>query len=252
MVAEAHVAEPMLPLAMFRDRSFTGIQLTAFAISASLFSIFVYLTFYLQQVLHLTPIEAGASWMPATTVSFLVAGATASLVTRIDPKILLTFGLALVAVGLAVGVIADEHSSWLVLLPAQVVSMIGCGLFNPVMSGLVLRESPAGQEALSAGINDAARQTGIALGVAVLGALVPTGAILGQHGAHEYVTGMHHALWLSAAVAAAGVAAGWLLIRRSPVVAGAAAATAGEEVESGWDEREQHHDDYRVVDPALV
>src|SRR5262249_32948793 len=157
------------------DRSFTGIQISAFAMSASLFAIFMYLTLYLQGVLHMSPIEAGLAWVPSTTANFLVAGATASLVTKIDLKVLLTVGLSLVAVGLALGVTADEHSSWLTLLPAQIVSMIGCGLFNPVMSGLVLRESPAGQEALAAGINDASRQTGIALGVAVLGAFIPTG-----------------------------------------------------------------------------
>jgi EmrB/QacA subfamily drug resistance transporter len=252
LVAETRVAEPMVPLAMFRQHSFTGIQLAAFAISASLFSIFVYLTFYLQQVLHLTPIEAGASWMPATTISFLVAGSTGSLVTRIDPKTLLLGGLALVGIGMALALSVDEHSSWAALLPAQIVSMIGCGLFNPVMSGLVLRESPAGQEALSAGINDAARQTGIALGVAVLGALVPSGVILGRNSAHEYVTGMHHALALCVVIAVAGVVAGWFLIRSSAVVAGPAAPSTHEVVHEGRDERAEHCDDHYVVDPALV
>jgi MFS family permease len=203
-------------------------------------------------VLHLTPIEAGASWMPATTISFLVAGSTGSLVTRIDPKTLLLGGLALVGIGMALALSVDEHSSWAALLPAQIVSMIGCGLFNPVMSGLVLRESPAGQEALSAGINDAARQTGIALGVAVLGALVPSGVILGRNGAHEYVTGMHYALALCVVIAAAGVVAGWFLIRRSAVVAGPAAPSTHEVVHEGRDERAEHCDDDYVVDPALV
>ncbi|HEY2271344.1 MAG TPA: MFS transporter [Jatrophihabitantaceae bacterium] len=220
VVSQMRIAEPMLPPRMFADRSFSGIQIAAFAISSSLFAIFVYLTFYLQNVLHLTPIEAGASWMPATTVNFLVAGATASVLKRIDQKTVLIVGLAFVAVGLGLGLMADEHSSWWMLLPAQVVSMIGCGLFNPVMSGLVLRESPAGQEALAAGINDASRQTGIALGVALLGALVPTGMVVDGH---AYVVGMHHALWLAAGIAAAGVIAGWVLIRRTAPDAGATA-----------------------------
>jgi MFS family permease len=262
LIAETRVREPMLPLRMFADRSFTGIQLCAFAISASLFAVFLYLTVYLQGVLHLSPIEAGLAWIPSTTISFVVAGATGSLVTRVDPKVLLTFGLALVAIGLALGLAADEHSSWLSLLPAQIVAMIGCGLFNPVMSGLVLRESPAGQEALAAGINDAARQTGIALGVAVLGALVPTGSLAGSAGAHDYVAGLHNALWLSTAIAAAGVLAGWLLIRPASVDVsravrrrarrGVAPTPAVQEVDAGGQQRQQHHDDHRVVDPALV
>jgi EmrB/QacA subfamily drug resistance transporter len=247
LVTETVVREPMVPLRMFADRSFTGIQLCAFAISASLFAIFLYLTFYLQNVLHLSPIEAGLAWIPATTLNFLVAGASGSLVTRIDPKTLLLVGLTLVAFGLAFGLTVDEHSSWMALLPAELISMIGCGLFNPVMSGLVLRESPPGQEALSAGINDAARQTGIALGVAVLGALIPLGASDG----HAYVAGLHNALWLATGVAAAGVVAGWVLIRPS-VPHRSAAPARPQVVDDGRRQRDEHHRDHEVVDPALV
>ena len=56
---EARVAEPMLPLRLFRNRSFTGAQVAAFAISASFFAIFLYTTLYLQQILGLSAIEAG-------------------------------------------------------------------------------------------------------------------------------------------------------------------------------------------------
>jgi EmrB/QacA subfamily drug resistance transporter len=250
IVAELLVNEPMVPLRMFADRSFTGIQISAFAISASYFAMFVYLTFYLQGVLHLSPIQSGLAYVPGTVLMFFTAAATAGL-TRFDPRVLLTVGLGLVTIGLVSGLVANEHSSWIALLPAQIIGLIGCGLFNPVMSGLVLRESPAGQEALAAGINDAARQTGIALGVAVLGALVPTGAMVGHAGAHDFVAGLHHALWLAAAIAAAGVVAGWVLIRPASVSDGAGPASA-QVMEPRWDERENDDRDHEVVDPALV
>jgi EmrB/QacA subfamily drug resistance transporter len=251
IAAELRVAEPMVPLRMFADRSFSGIQITAFAISASFFAMFVYLTFYLQGVLHLSPIQSGLAYVPGTVLMFFTAAATAGL-TRFDPRLLLTIGLSLVAVGLVTGLIADEHSSWMALLPAQIIGLIGCGLFNPVMSGLVLRESPPGQEALAAGINDAARQTGIALGVAVLGAFVPTGAMVGQAGAHEFVNGLHNALWLAAAIAAVGVVAGWVLIRPATSVSDVGVAAPAEVMQEGRCEREHDHRDHEVVDPALV
>jgi EmrB/QacA subfamily drug resistance transporter len=215
VVAESRITEPMLPLGLFKDRTFTGIQLAAFGISSSLFAIFVYLTFYLQGVAHLSPIESGLAYVPGTALSFVVAAASASMVTRVDSRLLLTVGLLFVAAGMAFGFLLHADSSWTALLPAELVSMFGCGIVNPVLSGLVLSASPRGQEALAVGVNDAARQAGIALGVAVLGAMIPSRALAGGHGEAAYVTGLHHAAWVATGVALFGALAAWVLIRPS-------------------------------------
>src|ERR671936_1615106 len=70
---ERRVAEPMLPLGLFRRRAFTGVQLAAFAVSGSLFALFLYLTLYLQNFLGYSPIDAGVRYLPITLASFLVA-----------------------------------------------------------------------------------------------------------------------------------------------------------------------------------
>ena len=75
VAVEARVAEPMLPLRLFRDRSFTGAQIAAFAISASFFAIFLYTTLYLQQILGLSAIEAGLAYLPGTITMLFVSGA---------------------------------------------------------------------------------------------------------------------------------------------------------------------------------
>ncbi len=144
LAVEARIAEPMLPLKLFSNRSFTGIQLAAVGISSSLFAIFVYLTFYFQGVTHLSPIESGLAYLPGTVLSFVVAGASASFVTKIDSRVLLTAGLGLVAVGMALGLLVTADSSWTALLPSELVAMFGCGIVNPVLSGLVLSTSPEG------------------------------------------------------------------------------------------------------------
>ena len=214
VVAEAKVREPMLPLRMFADRTFAGIQIAAFGISSSLFAIFVYLTFFLQGVAHLSPIEAGLAYLPGTFLSFVVAAASSAYVTRVDSRLLLTVGLALVAIGMGLGALLAADSSWTALLPAELVSMVGCGIVNPVLSGLVLSEAPAGQEALAVGVNDTARDAGIALGVAVLGALIPSKKLLTGDTA-AYVTGLHHATWVAAAVAGLSAVLTWVLVRPS-------------------------------------
>ena len=75
---ESRVKEPMLPLKLFRNPSFTGAQIAAAAISATFFAVFLYMTLYLQQVLGMSPIEAGLAYLPATVVIFFVSGATST------------------------------------------------------------------------------------------------------------------------------------------------------------------------------
>ena len=98
---ESRVKEPMLPLELFRIKEFTGAQVAAFAISASFFAIFLYMTLYLQQILGLSPIKAGLVYLPATVLIFFVSGASASLLEKVSAGVLIVAGLALVAVGLA-------------------------------------------------------------------------------------------------------------------------------------------------------
>lgn len=214
VVVEARTGEPMMPLTMFRNRVFTGTQIAAFAISASLFAVFLYMTLYLQGVLGLSPIAAGAAYLPGTVIMFLVSGATAGLLNRIQARTALPASLMVVGAGLALMTMTGEHSTWLAVLPGFVLACIGTGVFNPVMSGLVLAHSADSRHGLATGINDSFRQTGIAVGIAGLGALVPAGSAFGAHPA-AYVSGLHHALWVACATAITGSAIAAVLLTRT-------------------------------------
>ena len=109
---EARVKEPMLPLKLFRNPSFTGAQIAAAAISATFFAVFLYTTLYLQQVLGMSPIEAGLAYLPATVVIFFVSGATANLGEKVSPWLMVGGGLFLVAVGMGLMTLAGAESSW--------------------------------------------------------------------------------------------------------------------------------------------
>jgi EmrB/QacA subfamily drug resistance transporter len=204
---ESRVKEPMLPLGLFRIKEFTGAQVAAFSISASFFAIFLYMTLYLQQILGLSPIKAGLVYLPATMLIFLVSGASASLLEKVSAGVLIVAGLALVAVGLALGVLASATSSWAMLLPALMVGGLGTGLFNPAVSAVALGSAPQEQSGLAAGVNDTFRQAGIAVGVALFGALIPGSAALGQGTAESFVDGLHTALIVGAVLAAIGAIA---------------------------------------------
>jgi EmrB/QacA subfamily drug resistance transporter len=209
---EQRVKEPMLPLGLFRNKEFSGAQIAAFAISASFFALFFYTTLYLQQILHLSAIEAGLVYLPATVLIFFVSGASAKLLERVSAGALIAVGLALVAVGLGFGLLAQATSSWLALLPMLLVGGLGTGLFNPAVSAVALGSAPPEQSGLAAGVNDTFRQAGIAVGIALYGAMIPAAAALGQGSAESFVGGMHRALIVAAALAGVGAIASARLI----------------------------------------
>ena len=90
----------MLDLALFRRPAFTGASIVAFAVSASLFSMFLYLTLYVQDVLDYSPLQAGLRFLPMTLLSFFVAPIAGRLSVRMPVRLLLGSGLVLVSVGL--------------------------------------------------------------------------------------------------------------------------------------------------------
>jgi EmrB/QacA subfamily drug resistance transporter len=209
---EARVKEPMLPLGLFKIKEFSGAQVAAFAISASFFALFFYTTLYLQQILHLSAIKAGLVYLPATALIFVVSGASAKLLEKVSAGALIAVGLALVAVGLGLGLLATATSSWVMLLPSLLVAGLGTGLFNPAVSAVALGSAPPEQSGLAAGVNDTFRQAGIAVGVALFGALIPAEVALGGGSAESFVDGMHKALIVGAVLAAIGAIASARLI----------------------------------------
>jgi EmrB/QacA subfamily drug resistance transporter len=214
VLVELRVRNPMLPLRLFRDGSFTGAQIAAFAISASFFAVFLYVTLYLQQILGLSAIEAGLVYLPGTLIMLVVSGATAQLGARVPARTMIGVGLGLVAIGMALFTLAGPDSSWWIVLPGEIVALIGTGLFNPAVTNVALSSVPVEQSGVAAGVNDTFRQAGIAVGVAALGALIPAEAALGGGSAASYVDGMQEALLAGAGLAAVGGLAAALLISK--------------------------------------
>jgi hypothetical protein len=177
----------------------------------------------------MSPIQTGLVYLPGTFLVFVVSGMTAQLGARFSAAKIASVGLALVGAGLAGMLVLGVDSSWTALLPGLLVTSVGTGLFNPTGSALALRALPDEQSGLAAGANDTFRQTGVAVGIAALGTLVPAGAALGGD-PQAYVDGLHHALIAGAALALVGaVATAWLLVPAgSPAAAEAEAEVATE------------------------
>jgi EmrB/QacA subfamily drug resistance transporter len=170
-VIERRVSEPMLPLGLFRGRAFTGVQLAAFAVSSSLFALFLYLTLYLQNYLGYSPLQAGLRYLPITVASFIVAPIAGAMLGRVQARVLMAIGLLGTGVGLLLMSGLQPGSGWIALLPGFLVAGIGVGLLNPVIADVALSVVPTERSGMASGINDTFRQVGIAVGVAAWGAI---------------------------------------------------------------------------------
>jgi EmrB/QacA subfamily drug resistance transporter len=168
---ERRSTHPMLPLELFRNRAFTGVQIAAFAISASLFALFLYLTLYLQQYLGNSPLGAGERYLPLSVVTFVVAGLSAAWVSRVAARAQLGAGLVLAGLGLILMSGLRASDGWTALLPGLIVAGVGVGIVNTVIADVALSVVPKERSGMAAGINDTFRQVGIAVGVAAWGAL---------------------------------------------------------------------------------
>src|SRR3954469_12241021 len=142
VLIERRSKDPMLPLELFRNRSFTGVQIAAFAISSTLFALFLYLTLYLQGFLGNTPLDAGLKYPPVSVTVFFVSGAAASLVPRVPARVLMSAGLALVGLGLLLMGGREASDSWNALLPGFIVTGAGAGLVNVVIADVALSVVP--------------------------------------------------------------------------------------------------------------
>jgi EmrB/QacA subfamily drug resistance transporter len=172
VVVERRSPDPMFDLTLFRKPSFTGAAIVGFTLSASQFSLFLYITLYLQNVLGYSPLEAGLRFLPLTLVSFFVAPAAGRVAGRLVPiRVLLGTGMALVGIGLVLMSGLDAHSGWTHLLPGFICSGIGVGMINPPLATTQVGVVPPQRSGMASGIGNTFRQVGISTGIAGLGAI---------------------------------------------------------------------------------
>jgi EmrB/QacA subfamily drug resistance transporter len=171
VVAERRQRRPMFDLTLMRKPAFAGASIAAFALSASMFSMFLYLTLYIQNALGYSPLEAGLRFLPATLLSFGVAPIAGKLSANVPARVLIGAGLVLVGVGLLLMTGLDARSGWTALLPGFIVGGAGIGMVNPPLASTAIGVVPPARSGMASGINSTFRQVGIATGIAGLGAL---------------------------------------------------------------------------------
>jgi len=212
LAVERRAESPMMPLALFAVRQFSAANAVTFVVYAALGGVFFLLVAFLQVSLGYSPIAAGAASLPVTALMLLFSARSGALAQRIGPRIPLTVGPLIVAVGLLLMTRIDRGDGYVAtVLPAVLVFGIGLTLVVAPVTATVLAAADARRSGIASGINNAIARVAGLLAVAVLPLI---GGIAGEdfYDPAAMQDGFHTAMVAAAALAAAGGAIAWLTI----------------------------------------
>jgi EmrB/QacA subfamily drug resistance transporter len=237
--------QPLLPPRVVLNRNRGGAYLTMLIAASGMFGIFLFLTYYLQQTLHFSPVTTGVAYLPM--IGCMLVGTQVSnivLMPRIGPRPLIISGMLVAAAGQALLTRIGLHSSYAIdVLPSLLLIGIGLGsVFGPVMNSATFGVPPHDAGVASATVNTG-QQLGGSIGTSLLNSIFatataayvaahigpatlvhgrPSPLLIGQAAIHGYVTGF----WVSAAIFAGGAIAGGTIMRWGPLTRQAGTQTA--------------------------
>lgn len=169
---QSRIAQPLLPLVLFRVPNFSIALLSAIAISLAYYGLIFVMSLYLQQFAGYTPLQAGLAYVPLT-LAFIAANLLSGrLLARYGVRVAIVSGLLLCALGFAWLGRLGQGDSYVWILPAFLAIPAGMGLAMPATTTMILAGVDRSQSGTAAAVLSAVRQTGAALGVALCGWLL--------------------------------------------------------------------------------
>jgi EmrB/QacA subfamily drug resistance transporter len=169
IVAEKRSPNPMLPLDIFRSRQFSAANLVTFVVYAALGGFFFLMVAFLQISMGYTPIESGAATLPVTAMMLAFSARAGALAQRIGPRIPLTIGPLVIAVGFLLMAQIDPGDSYVTaVLPPILIFSAGLTLVVAPVTATVLAAADSRHAGIASGINNAVARIGGLLAVALL------------------------------------------------------------------------------------
>ncbi len=216
VVVERRAAHPMVPLAIFRSRQFSGANGATLFVYAAIGATTFFLVVYLQTGLGYSPLQAGASLLPITFLMLLFSARSGAVAQRIGPRIPMTVGPVVVAAGVALLTRVQPGVSYVAgVLPGALVLGLGLVITVAPLTAAVLAAVDDHHAGIGSAINNAVARIGSLLAVAVLPAAA---GIATAGGAVDIAAGYQRAMLLAAALATAGGVISFLTVRRSTPV----------------------------------
>ena len=219
---ENHASEPLMRFGILRTRTVLGANVAGFILGTALFSMFLMLTLYMQQVLGYSAMKTGVAYLAVAGTSIIWANVAAALVNKVGVRPLIASGMAILAVGLLLFTQVSVGGSYAAdLLPGFLIIAFGMALcFVPISIAALagVKEAEAG---IASGLINTSQQVGGAVGIALLSTIaitrtdneVAAGTALPQ----AMTSGFQLAFWVGAGIALAGVVAALALIRQEEI-----------------------------------
>ena len=222
-----------MSFSIFRIKTVTGANVAGFILGTALFSMFLMLTLYMQQVLGYSALKSGFAYLAVAGTSIFWATLASQLVTRVGVKSVLVTGMSLLTVGMLYFTQVSVGGSYVRdLLPGFLIVAVGMSFAFVSVSIAALAGIEAKDAGLASGMINTSQQIGGALGIAILSsvAVAQTGsaARAGDSVPEALTTGFHAAFWVGTAIAALGVIASAVLIRKEELVAAPAVEADGQ------------------------
>jgi EmrB/QacA subfamily drug resistance transporter len=212
---ERRAANPMVQPSLFTERQFTGANLMTFVVYGALGAVSFFLTLQLQTVLGYGPLIAGLATLPMTLLMLFLAAKGGELGARIGPRLPMTVGPAVCAVGVALLAGVGQGSSYVVaVLPGVVVFGLGLCLLVAPLTATVLAAAPDRYAGAASGVNNAVARAGSLLAVAALPAVVGLSGTAYRDAA-VFTAAYRTAMWICAGLLVAGGLVSWVLIRNT-------------------------------------
>jgi EmrB/QacA subfamily drug resistance transporter len=219
LVIEFRGRAPLMPFQIFRNRSLSGANVVGFLMGMVIFANFFLLTLYVQQVLGWSALKTGVTFLATAGTTVIWAGVAQGLATKIGPRPVMTAGLIILAAALYWYTrIPVDGNYWPDLLPAYLVFAVGLAFaFVPVSIAALAGVAPH-EAGLASGLLNTSQQIGGAIGVAIVTTIFTSETTGKQaHSKHEALsfltTGFQHGFWALLALALAGAAAAFILLR---------------------------------------
>jgi predicted MFS family arabinose efflux permease len=203
---------PMLPLELFRNRTYTGANLVMLLVALAIFGVFFFVSLYMQNILGYSAVQTGAAFLPMTVLIILVAPIAGKASDRLGSRGLITAGMTLLAVQLLLFSQLSADASFWNLLPALLIGGVGMALTMTPSAAAATRSLPVDKAGVGSAVLNSARQVGGTMGVAIMGAIVA--AEVGDVPTPDaFMRGFERALLVAAAIAIVGAVVAYVLIR---------------------------------------